>query len=177
MGRFSLAWRILTDGVFARRVQQQLAAESSEAAPVVAAPAVPVAAAATARPVAAATGRSDALSLLAALQREGRLLDFLQEPIDGYSDAQVGAAVRDIHRSCAAVIERQFAVRPVLDQAEGSVVTFSQPVGPQLRLTGAAAAGSSGRLVHAGWQATKCDLPVWQGDASAAKILAPAEIG
>jgi hypothetical protein len=180
MGRFSLAWRILTDGGFAQLVQQRLAAVTE---PVVAAvPAVAAPAPAPVRPVTppqAASGRSDALSLLAALQREGRLLDFLQEPIDGYADAQVGAAVRDIHRNCAAVIERQFAVRPVLDQPEGSSVTINQPVGPQIRLTGAAAgaAGSTGRLVHPGWQATKCELPLWQGDAAAAKILAPAEIG
>ena len=177
MGRLSLAWRILTDGSFAQLVQQRLNAGVAAAAPAVAppAPAPPVAPVA-ARPV--STGRSDALSLLAALQREGRLLDFLQEPIDAFSDAQVGAAVRDIHRGCAAVIERQFAVRAVLEQPEGSRVSLSQPPGPEIRLTGksAAAAPASGTLVHPGWQATKCDLPVWQGDANAAKILAPAEV-
>src|SRR5579875_2269671 len=35
-----------------------------------------------------------ALALLAALQEEGRLVDFLTEDIAPYSDAQVGAAVR-----------------------------------------------------------------------------------
>ena len=186
MGRLSLAWRILTDGSFAQLVQQRLNAGVAAAAPAVApvAPAPPVAPVApvvpvvpvAARPVSA--GRSDALSLLAALQREGRLLDFLQEPIDAFSDAQVGAAVRDIHRGCAAVIERQFAVRAVLEQPEGSRVSLSQPPGPEIRLTGksAAAAPATGTLVHPGWQATKCDLPVWQGDANAAKILAPAEV-
>src|SRR5689334_6738761 len=39
-----------------------------------------------------------ALQLLSLLQREGRLVDFLAEPIDGFSDAQIGAAVRDVHR-------------------------------------------------------------------------------
>ena len=188
MGRLSLAWRILTDGSFAQLVQQRLNAGVAVAAPAVAppAPAPPVApvapvASAPVAPVAArpvSAGRSDALSLLAALQREGRLLDFLQEPIDAFSDAQVGAAVRDIHRGCAAVIERQFAVRAVLEQPEGSRVSLSQPPGPEIRLTGksAAAAPATGTLVHPGWQATKCDLPVWQGDANAAKILAPAEV-
>lgn len=183
MGRLSLAWRILTDGSFAQLVQQRLNAGVAAAAPAVAppAPAPPVAPVAPVAPVVArpvSAGRSDALSLLAALQREGRLLDFLQEPIDAFSDAQVGAAVRDIHRGCAAVIERQFAVRAVLEQPEGSRVSLSQPPGPEIRLTGksAAAAPATGTLVHPGWQATKCDLPVWQGDANAAKILAPAEV-
>jgi hypothetical protein len=90
----------------------------------------------------------------------------------------VGAAVRDIHRGCAGVIERQFAVRAVLDQPEGSRVTLSQPPGPEIRLTGksASAAPTAGILVHPGWQATKCELPVWQGDTGAARILAPAEV-
>ena len=37
------------------------------------------------------------LRLLAILQREGRLLDFLLEDISSYQDAQIGVAVRDIH--------------------------------------------------------------------------------
>src|SRR5947209_3736853 len=37
------------------------------------------------------------LRLLALLQREGRLLDFLLEDIQSYPDAHIGAAVRDIH--------------------------------------------------------------------------------
>src|SRR5690242_20660684 len=41
-----------------------------------------------------------AVQLLALLQREGRLLDFLGEPIDSFNDAQVGAAVRAIHKGC-----------------------------------------------------------------------------
>ncbi|HPH29941.1 MAG TPA: DUF2760 domain-containing protein, partial [Pseudomonadota bacterium] len=36
-----------------------------------------------------------AVQLLAVLQREGRLLDFLLEDIDSYGDGQIGAAVRD----------------------------------------------------------------------------------
>src|SRR5262245_21293587 len=41
------------------------------------------------------------LRLLAILQRDGRLIDFLLEDIQGVTDdAQVGAAVRDIHKKC-----------------------------------------------------------------------------
>ncbi len=38
--------------------------------------------------------RSDALGLLAALQREGRFVDFLKEQLTGYSDAQIGAVAQ-----------------------------------------------------------------------------------
>ncbi len=33
-----------------------------------------------------------------------------------------------------------------------------------------------GRLVHHGWEAAKCELPKWSGDADAASVVAPAEI-
>ena len=38
-----------------------------------------------------------ALRLLALLQQEGRLVDFLEEDLAPYSDVQVGSAVRAIH--------------------------------------------------------------------------------
>ncbi len=39
-----------------------------------------------------ASTRSDAVTLLAALQREARLVDLIQENLAAYSDAQIGAA-------------------------------------------------------------------------------------
>ena len=40
------------------------------------------------------------IHLFAVLQREGRLLDFLQEDLSLYEDGQIGAAVRSIHENC-----------------------------------------------------------------------------
>src|SRR5579883_854864 len=54
-----------------------------------------------------------ALVLLGVLQREGRLVDFLEEDIDSYADAQVGAAVRDIHRGCRKALADHVKVEPV----------------------------------------------------------------
>src|SRR5216683_667825 len=50
------------------------------------------------------------LRLLALLQREGRLLDFLLEDIKAYQDAQVGAAVREIHQKCQAAIKEHLVL-------------------------------------------------------------------
>lgn len=175
MGRLSLAWQVLTNGSLAARVTELLQASVAipEKLPVVTKPSEPSKPAAPVRPT-----RSDAIGLLATLQREGRLIDFLREPIDSFSDAQVGAAVRDIHRDCGAVLERQFAIRPVLEQPEGSQVSLSRSSGRRIRVTGrgAESAPSSGTLVHPGWQATRCDLPVWTGDAENAMVLLPAEV-
>ncbi len=67
--------------------------------------------------------RSEAVQIVSLLQREGRLVDFFKEPIDGYSDAQIGAAVRDIHRDCSALLTRVFAVEPLINTNEGASIT------------------------------------------------------
>lgn len=170
MGRLSLAWQILTNGTMAERVTKLLAAPPALTPQ-------PPAPAPTPAPPAPKPQRSDALSLLASLQREGRLLDFLKEPIDAYTDAQVGAAVRDIHRECSSVLERQFAIRPVIEQPEGSTVSLNNVAAGKVRTTGKVDSGASnGTLVHHGWMATKCDIPVWTGEKETATILASAEV-
>ncbi len=178
MGRISLAWRVLTSGAFAARVTNLLEMPPALAAP--AFPAAPPKPTAPPKPVVSAKSlRSDAVTLLAAFQREGRLIDFFKEPIEAYSDAQVGAAVRDIHRDCGGMLERQFAIRPVLDQAEGSNVTIgANAKSGRIKLTGKVGdtAQASGTLVHHGWLVTKSDVPVWTGDAEAASIVTPAEV-
>ena len=62
--------------------------------------------------------KEGALALLALLQREGRLVDFLREALDGYADADIGAAVRDIHRGCSKVLDEHFALEPVMPGEE-----------------------------------------------------------
>jgi hypothetical protein len=130
-------------------------------------------------PAKRAPKRSEALTLLAALQREARLVDFIQEPIGDYSDAQIGAAVRDIHRDCAALLERVFAVRPLLNQTEGA--TIDVPAGfdaARFSLTGNVSGQPPyrGTLAHHGWQATQCELPQWSGGDAAANVVAPAVV-
>jgi hypothetical protein len=164
---FRVFWRTLTDRPFAQRVEPLLHAE--RVAPPVAAPPI----------VAVPTGRSEALTLLAVLQREGRLVDFLKEPISGYADAQVGAAVRDIHRDCTAALDRMFALRPVLDQPDGSPVEVPSGFDAgRYRLTGnvAGEAPYRGKLRHGGWEATRVQLPQWSGTPADANVVAPAEV-
>jgi hypothetical protein len=123
--------------------------------------------------------RSEAITLLSALQRDARFIDFVQESLSEYSDAQIGAAVRDVHRDCAAVIDRLFSLKPVASQEEGS--EFEVPKGfdsTRFRLTGNVTGEPplQGRLVHAGWEATKCELPTWSGSKDSARVVVPAEV-
>lgn len=62
--------------------------------------------------------RSDAITLLAALQREARFVDIVNESLDSYSDAQIGAAARDVLRDSGKVLSRVFSLRPVVDSEE-----------------------------------------------------------
>jgi hypothetical protein len=123
--------------------------------------------------------RSEALTLLATLQREARFIDFLQESLDEYADEQVGAAVRDVHRQCRQALERMFALRPLVHEAEGAPIEV--PAGfdaGKYRLTGNVAGQPPfrGQLAHHGWEATRCELPSWTGGEGSAMVVAPVEV-
>ena len=123
--------------------------------------------------------RSDALTLVATLQREARLIDFLKEPLGDYPDAQIGAVARDVHRDCGKVLDRLFAIRPVLSDQEGAQVEV--PAGfdsGRYRLTGNVTGEPPfrGRLAHHGWEAAACEVPAWSGTKAAARIVAPVEV-
>ena len=123
--------------------------------------------------------QSEAITLLATLQREARLVDFLKEDLSNYSDEQVGAAVREIHRESKSVLDRFFAIKSIRDDDEGASIEV--PAGfdaGRYRLTGklTGAAPFHGTLRHHGWEATRCDLPAFMGSESAAKTIAPAEV-
>jgi hypothetical protein len=123
--------------------------------------------------------RNDAVTLLAVLQREARLVDFVQETIDTYTDAQVGAAVREVHKGCRVVFDRVLALEPTLDEPETGSVTIPAGADPnRYRMVGNVTGEPpfSGTLAHHGWQATRCDLPAWRGNEEASLIIAPAEV-
>lgn len=181
MGRIGLAFRmffrLLFNEALALRVRQLLADETAapaaEPAPQIS-PAAPPAPVIKKKP-----GRSDALSLIALLQRESRLVDFLLEPINDYSDEQIGAAVRDVHRDGAAVLQRAFAPRPVREEAEGATLEVPGDFdAARIRFTGKVADRPPfrGTLAHHGWLATQCVLPDWTGDESASLVIAPAVV-
>jgi hypothetical protein len=118
-----------------------------------------------------------ALRLLAALQEEGRLVDFLQEDIGPYSDEQIGAAVRGIHEPCRKALRACVTIEPVLRGAEGDAVTVDPGFDPAaVRLVGNVAGTPPfhGVLRHAGWKVTAVRIPVRGGQDE--QVLAPAEV-
>ena len=127
----------------------------------------------------AAPARSEALTLLSTLQREARLVDLVQESLDAYSDAQIGAAARNVLRDSGKVLERFFALRPVVEGSEEQPVEVPAGYDAQRWHVTGQVSGTPpfrGRLTHPGWQATQCQLPTWTGSASSALVIAPAEV-
>ena len=174
MGKLSLAFKVLFNGELAGRVQQLLDDVSATAeTPKPDEKPIPPKSVQPPQPA-----RSDAVTLLATLQREARLVDFIMEPLDDYSDAQVGAAVRDVQRDSRGVLERLFQPAPVVEQEEGSQVKLASGDHHRVRRTGDGDLehATSGQLVHHGWQVAKCELPKWTGDAAARLIVSPAEV-
>jgi hypothetical protein len=118
------------------------------------------------------------LRMLALLQREGRLLDFLLEDIKAYSDEQVGAAVRDIHRQCQSALNEHLVLEPVLPKEEGAPVEVPPGFNPSaIRLTGNVTGQPpfKGTLQHHGWRVREIKLaapPEGQDEF----ILMPAEV-
>ena len=160
----------ITDSTEASKETEQVTQTVSAEKPAVQTPSVPVS---PERPV-----QSEAITLLASLQREARFLDFIKESLQGYSPAEIGAACLSVHDQCADVLERYFKIRPVRTEEEQSKITVDAVNPARCTVSGKSETGSvcQGILVHPGWQATKCELPKWTGNQEDANILAPFEI-
>lgn len=181
MGRLGVAFRAfiraLGNAAFAEQVAALLESKPSIAPPSAAAerPATPSAAS----PPTRAPSRSEALTLLATLQREGRFVDFIQEQLADYTDSQIAAAARDVHRDCRSAIDRLFGLAPLLVEREGAEVEVLAGFdAARYRLTGNVTGQPPhrGTLAHHGWVATRCELPAWTGGREAAFVVAPAEV-
>ena len=172
---FGAFFNSLSDPVYAGRVLglRGRAAPVMATAAVAPAPAPVVAAA----PLKEATPDA-ALQLLALLQRDARLIDFTQENLSAYSDADIGGAARLVHEGCVKVLREHFTLAPVRPEAEGSRITLNEGFDARaIRLTGnvVGQAPFQGALSHRGWRATEVRLPklTEQHDAT---VLAQAEV-
>jgi hypothetical protein len=171
--RISLAFgnffRTLSDADFAGRVERidQVVVQPK-----------PAEAPKHAAPVIKEASPDAALQLLSLLQRDARLIDFVQEDLSGFSDAEIGAAARVVHDGCRKVLAEHFTIASVRTEAEGSRITLNAGFdAAAVRLTGnvVGAAPFNGSLSHRGWRATEVRLPKLVGSHDAT-ILAPAEV-
>jgi hypothetical protein len=187
-GRLSLAFgsffAILGNAELAAGVRRLRNGETFTPAPAAAPQAPTPAAAPVAKPAPAPApaieeaSPQSALQLLGLLQRNARFVDFVEEDIANYGDADIGAAARLVHEGCRATLREHFTIRPVRSEAEGSRVTIAEGFdATAIRLTGnvVGSAPFNGTVSHRGWRVEDVKLPklVKSHDA---KVIAPAEV-
>lgn len=135
--------------------------------------------AATPEPVILKQASSDAaLQLLAILQKDARFLDFIQEDMSAYSDADIGAAARIVHQGCSKSIQEHFVIEPVSTATEGDRIVLPEGFdAAAFRLIGniTGSAPFSGTLVHRGWRVAALKLPQLT-ESHDAHIIAAAEV-
>ncbi|HFG1793822.1 TPA: DUF2760 domain-containing protein [Vibrio cholerae] len=126
-----------------------------------------------------ATASTDsALQLLSLLQKEARLIDFLQEEVSQFSDEEVGAAARVIHSGGQKVLREHLTLSPIRSEQEESRISVEAGFNTQeIRLTGQVTGQAPfvGTLIHKGWRADAITLPKL-ADNYDTSILAPAEV-
>jgi len=118
-----------------------------------------------------------AIQMLALLQRDGRLIDFLAENISTYPDTQLGAAVRTIHDTCRQALDRYVKLESVLDSEEDQPVTVQTGFDPAvIKLIGNVAGEPPvrGMLRHKGWRVKEVNLPPLPQ--AGRMVIAPAEV-
>ena len=119
-----------------------------------------------------------ALQLLALLQQEARLIDFLQEDAQSFSDAEVGAAARVVHEGARKVLRENFVIDAIRSESEGSSVTLLPGFNNhEMRLSGNVVGEPpfKGHLLHRGWRVTSITLPKVSAGHDLT-IIAPAEL-
>jgi hypothetical protein len=119
-----------------------------------------------------------ALRMLAILQAEARLVDFLLEDIQGASDQQIGQAVREVHRKAQAALKQHAVIETVLTACEGDSMTVPKGFDPSaIRVVGNVTGEPpfTGQVQHPGWRVKELKVsPPPEG--ADEFVLQPAEV-
>ena len=118
------------------------------------------------------------LRMLALLQAEARLVDFLLEDISGAADAQIGQAVREIHKKAQAALKQHLDIEPVLAGNEGDNTTVAKGFDPStIRVVGNVTGEPpfTGQINHPGWRVKELKLAA-PPEGADEFVLQPAEV-
>jgi hypothetical protein len=169
---FAAFFKVLFDAAYAGRLQRLGTGEVIDVTPAAPEPTKPEA------PKLRVAPTDSALQLLGLLQREARFVDFIQEDVAGYSDADIGAAARVVHDSVRKAMDSHLTLVRVRSEAEGSRISVPKGFSPsELRLTGNVVGEPpfTGTLTHTGWRVTRIELPQLS-EGHDLNVLAPAEV-
>jgi hypothetical protein len=119
-----------------------------------------------------------ALRMVAILQAESRLVDFLMEDIQGASDEQIGQAVREVHKKAQAALKQHAVIETVLSGNEGETTTVPKGFDPSaIRVVGNVTGEPpfTGAINHPGWRVKELKVaPPPEG--ADEFVLQPAEV-
>lgn len=119
-----------------------------------------------------------ALQLLTLLQQDARFIDFIQEDLTGYSDADIGAAARVVHEGSKKTLNTYFTLEAIRSEEEETRISIPEGFNAsEVRLTGNVVGNApfNGTLIHKGWKVSKVKLPKLAAGHDAS-IVAPAEV-
>ena len=105
-------------------------------------------------------------------------MDFLEEDVSAYSDAEIGAATRVVHEGCRKALHEHITIEAIRSEQEGARVTMEEGFDAgSVRLTGNLVGKPpfSGTVTHRGWRATEVRLPKLSATHDVS-VLAPAEV-
>ena len=118
------------------------------------------------------------LRMLAPLQAESRLVDFLMEEIESFDDVQIGRAVREVHKKARAALAQHADLEAILSGTEGDTVTVPAGFDPSaVRVVGNVAGSPpfTGTLQHPGWRVKVLKLAA-PPESADEFVLQPAEV-
>lgn len=173
-------FRVLFNGEYAAELRSPRALPAPERAKALPEPEVKrqVEPKAAPRPAPPPPSTDSALQLLALLQREGRFVDFLEEDVASFADADIGAAARVVHAGCRKAVREHVKLEAVRGEDEGARITLPDPLdAASVKLTGNVQGKGpyTGTLRHKGWRAAEITLPTAVAGHDA-RILAQAEV-
>lgn len=160
--RLGLAFKLLGDAALAGKLVQLI----NKPEPIIEAP------------KAAEKVHASSLFVLSVLQQDGRLIDFLQQDVAGFSDEEVGAAARVVHGGCRKALQRLITPARIMKEDEGAIVTVPEGFDSnRIRLTGNVTGQPpfKGTLKHHGWVGTDLKFPTLAENMDY-RVLAPAEV-
>jgi hypothetical protein len=170
--RVGMAFRLMFNAAFAREVRAGLALLERKQPQAAIEPKAPP------REASPERAHASGLFVLSVLQREGRLIDFLQQDVAGFSDEDVGAAARVVHAGCGKALRQYVDFESAIPEEEGA--SMSVPIGfdaQRIRLTGNVAGQPpfKGTVKHHGWVVNQVRLPA-PSESLDPKVIAPAEV-
>lgn len=118
------------------------------------------------------------LRMLALLQAESRLVDFLLENIQGATDEQIGQAVREVHKKAQAALKQHLVLEPIVPGNEDEQVTVPKGFDPSaIRVVGNVTGEPpfQGAIQHPGWRVKEMKLAA-PAEGADEFVLQPAEV-